>query len=237
MGSGQRTPIVLIGHSMGGLVIKKAYMISLEDPLYNSLGQRFHSMVFLGTPHRGSGLAKVLDYSLKNMLLPFGANAYVDDLHSDSLMLQLINDGFRHISGNLRLRSFYEAVETQIGPTSSLIVNRDSAVLGYPNEQSALVNATHRGLCKFSNPSDANYGVIRNALASITKDIEDGLYHQKRYEQQKQLHILEKFLGVRETSEDILAAYEEQQIEGSCQWLTTSETFCGKFAGRTQHGL
>jgi WD40 repeat protein len=211
---------------MGGLVIKKAYMIAREDPLYNALGERFNSMVFLGTPHRGSGLAKVLDYSLKSMLLPYGAKAYVDDLHNDSIMLQLINDGFRHISGDLQLRSFYEVVETEIGPTSSLIVNRESAVLGYPNEQSALINANHRGLCKFASPSDANYATVRNALASITKDIEDELYHQKREEQQKQLRILEKFLGVHEKSEDSLAAYEEQQIEGSCRWLTTSDSFC-----------
>jgi hypothetical protein len=63
MGIGQRTPIVLIGHSMGGLVIKKAYMIAREDPLYNALGERFHTMIFLTTPHRGSRLARVLDYN------------------------------------------------------------------------------------------------------------------------------------------------------------------------------
>jgi triacylglycerol esterase/lipase EstA (alpha/beta hydrolase family) len=70
MGTGQRTPLVLIGHSMGGLVIKKAYMIAREDPLYNALGERFHTMIFLGTPHRGSGLATVLNYSLKSVLMP-----------------------------------------------------------------------------------------------------------------------------------------------------------------------
>ncbi|KAF4634517.1 hypothetical protein G7Y89_g3587 [Cudoniella acicularis] len=226
MGTGHRTPLVLIGHSMGGLVIKKAYMIAREDPLYNALGERFHTMVFLGTPHRGSGLARVLDYSLKSVLLPHGSKAYVEDLKDDSVMLQLINDGFRHISGNLQLRSFYEVVETQFGPTSSLIVSRESAVLGYPNERSALINANHRGICKFESPSDANYVTVRNALASITKDIEDELCHQKREEQQKQVRILEKYLGVHERSEDDLAAYEERQIEGSCQWLTTSDTFC-----------
>jgi pimeloyl-ACP methyl ester carboxylesterase len=226
MGTGQRTPLVLIGHSMGGLVIKKAYMIAREDPLYNALGERFHTMIFLGTPHRGSGLAKVLNYSLKSVLMPYGSKAYVDDLKDDSIMLQLINDGFRHVSGNLQLRSFYEAVETQIGPTSSLIVSRESAVLGYPNEHSALINANHRGICKFHSPSDPNYLTIRNALASITKDIVGDIYHQKREEQQKQLRILEKYLGVQERSEDDLAAYEERQIEGSCEWLTFSKTFC-----------
>jgi WD40 repeat protein/pimeloyl-ACP methyl ester carboxylesterase len=226
MGIGQRTPIVLIGHSMGGLVIKKAYMIAREDPLYNALGERFHTMIFLATPHRGSGLARVLDYSLKSVLMPYGSKAYVDDLKGGSIMLQLINDGFRHVSGNLQLRSFYEVVETQIGPASSLIVSRESAVLGYPNEHNALINANHRGICKFHSPSDANYLILRNALASITKDILSDIYHQKREEQQKQLRLLERYLGVQEISEDDLAAYEERQIEGSCEWLTSSKTFC-----------
>ncbi|PMD37923.1 WD40 repeat-like protein, partial [Hyaloscypha variabilis F] len=226
MGTGQRTPLVLIGHSMGGLVIKKAYMIAREDPLYNALGERFHAMIFLGTPHRGSGLARVLDYSLKSVLIPHGSKAYIDDLKDDSIMLQLINDGFRHVSGNLQLRSFYEGMETQIGPTSSLIVSRESAVLGYPNEHSALINANHRGICKFHSPSDPNYVTVRNALASIIKDIMSDLYHQKREEQQKQLRILERCLGVQERSEDDLAAYEERQIEGSCEWLTLSKAFC-----------
>ena len=226
MGAGQRTPLVLIGHSMGGLVIKKAYMIAREDPLYNALGERFHTMIFLGTPHRGSGLARVLDYSLKSVLMPYGSKGYVDDLKDDSIMLQLINDGFRHVSGNLQLRSFYEVMETQIGPTSSLIVSRESAVLGYPNEHSALINANHRGMCKFHSPSDPNYLTLRNALASITKDIVSDIYDQKREEQQKQLRILERYLGIQERSEDNLAAYEERQIEGSCEWLTLSKTFC-----------
>ncbi|CAG8961443.1 hypothetical protein HYFRA_00013893 [Hymenoscyphus fraxineus] len=225
-GNGSTTPIVLIGHSMGGLVLKKMYMICREDPLYSSLAARVHTMVFLATPHRGSGLARVLDYSLKSIVLPGGSKGYVDDLKDDSVMLQLINDGFRHISGSLQLRSFYEVVETQLGPISNLIVSRESAVLGYSNEISTLVNATHRGICKFHSPSDANYVTIRNALAAITKGIEENLYHQTREDQQRQLRILEKYLGIHERPEDDVASFEEKQIEGSCDWLTSSAAFC-----------
>ncbi|KAH8810734.1 NACHT and WD domain protein [Xylogone sp. PMI_703] len=226
IGTGKQTPLVFIGHSMGGLVIKKAYMIAREDPIYNTLGERFHSMIFLATPHRGSGLARVLDYSLNSMLMPYGTKAYVADLKGDSVMLQLINDGFRHVAGNLQLLSFYEAKKTQIGLTSGLIVSRESAVLGYPNEQSALINADHRGICKFHSPSDPNYVTVRNALASITKAIVSSLYHRKGEEQQKQLRVLERYLGVQGQPEDDLAAYEEGRLEGSCEWLTTSKSFC-----------
>lgn len=50
----RETPIVFVAHSMGGLVVKKAYLLALHDPLYNGIFKRIHAMYFLGTPHRGA---------------------------------------------------------------------------------------------------------------------------------------------------------------------------------------
>lgn len=82
-------------------------------------------------------------------------------------MVSLINDQFRHYSTDLKLFSFYETVETSLGPSSAFIVSKESAILGYPNEKSALLNATHRGICKFDTPLDPNYVSLRNTLATI----------------------------------------------------------------------
>ncbi|KAI4927152.1 uncharacterized protein J4E92_006317 [Alternaria infectoria] len=49
--------IILVGHSMGGLVIKKACVLSKTNPDYSDIANRLHSLYFLGTPHRGSNLA------------------------------------------------------------------------------------------------------------------------------------------------------------------------------------
>ena len=38
------TPIVLIGHSMGGLVIKKAYILAKQSLEHEALTDRFHSL-------------------------------------------------------------------------------------------------------------------------------------------------------------------------------------------------
>jgi hypothetical protein len=45
-------------------------------------------------------------------------------------MSQLINDEFRHVCDNLRLWSFFEGVPTSLGLFSSLIVEKESAILG-----------------------------------------------------------------------------------------------------------
>jgi hypothetical protein len=111
----------------------------------------------------------VLDKILKASIL-HSPKPFVSDLERNSVMISLINDNFRHYSTELKLYSFYETVETSLRISSALIVNKESATLGYPNEQSALLNATHRGICKFNAPSDPNYISLRNVLATITEN-------------------------------------------------------------------
>jgi hypothetical protein len=79
----------------------------------------------------------------------------------------MINDAFRHVIKNLDLWSFYETLETSIGLRSTIIVKRDSAVLGYPGEHVGMIHADHRGVCKFKLPSDPNYLTVRNCFATI----------------------------------------------------------------------
>lgn len=143
-----------------------------------------YGIVFLATPHRGADLAKVLGNILKASML-HSQKPFVSDLERNSEMISLLNDGFRHYSTGLKLLSFYETVETSLGFSSSLIVSKDSATLGYPNEQSALLNATHRNICKFDAPSDPNYVSLRNALATITVKITQQGMPENKLEQRR----------------------------------------------------
>ena len=133
---------------------------------------RFRCMVFLATPHRGSDSAKTLEYFLRyGMVLP--SREYVSDLSRNTGAIQAINEDFRHVAGYIRLFSFYESLKTG----NVMIVEKDSAILGYPNEQSQSVNANHRDICKYEKQTDPSYVLIRNVLASITADlIKEGTY-------------------------------------------------------------
>ena len=162
------TPIVLIGHSMGGLVIKKAYMLARQDAAYEALSERFHTLYFLATPHRGSDSAKLLNNILH---FAYSSRAYVADLERGSGAVQSINDEFRNYSVDIDLWSFYETQKLKIGVISTLIVDPDSATLGYPGERQMPVNADHRSICKFDTPTDPNYVILRNALASTVQII------------------------------------------------------------------
>lgn len=162
------TPIVLIGHSMGGLVIKKAHVLARQGAAYETLTQRFHTIYFLATPHRGSDSAKILNNILH---IAYSSRAYVADLERGSGALQSINDEFRNYSANIDLWSFYETQKLKIGLLSTLIVDPDSATLGYPEEKQMPMNADHRSICKFEASTDPNYVSLRNALASTVHSI------------------------------------------------------------------
>lgn len=92
---------------------------------------------------------------------------YVSDLVRNSSSIAAINDAFRHYMDDLQLWSFYETLPTTIG----IIVDKQSATLACKHERVMLLNADHRGVCKFDSQSDPNYRTLRNALVSTLDTI------------------------------------------------------------------
>ncbi|MCJ1356771.1 MAG: hypothetical protein MMC33_006767 [Icmadophila ericetorum] len=232
------TPIVLIGHSMGGLVIKKAYVLARNDAAYETLAKRFHTIYFLATPHRGSDSAKLLNNILH---FAYSSRAYVTDLERSSGAIQSINDEFRHFSADIDLWSFYETQKLDIGVFGVLIVDPESATLGYREEKQMPMNADHRSICKFETPTDPNYITLRNSLAStvssisklgmvlyivyvdLTKDFTVLKSKEKLW--RSQVQELERYLGVTDELEDDLVTVEDIRMSGTCQWLSTKNSY------------
>ncbi len=244
-----KTEVVLIGHSMGGLVIKKAFVLAKQNKAYENLAKRLHSIYFLATPHRGSDSAKLL----KNVLqYSYSASrAYVEDLERNSATIQSINDEFRSYSGDVNLWSFYETQKLDMGLFSRLIVEPDSAILGYREEKQMPMNADHRSICKFDTPTDPNYLIIRNALATTVNDIsKEGMFAallttivtnqleafiSRSEESTNQLRDLAKYLGVPDTIEDDLVAVEEARMSGTCNWFIARQS-CAEWTDPSSHG-
>ena len=120
-----------------------------------------HTIYFLATPHRGSGLAKSLEYILQLSQCP---KPFVTELKRNSESIASVNDSFRHVSQDLDLWSFYETLRTNLIVKTVMIVDEDSAVLGYPAERVLSLNADHRNVCKFGSKDDPNYTILRNAF-------------------------------------------------------------------------
>ena len=157
-------PIIFIAHSMGGLVVKKAYILGKHDDQYSHIISKTYGIMFLATPHRGAHYAKILNNILSTA--PFGAppKAYIDDLDTYSRSLQDINEQFRTLCSDLALVSFFETLKTSFGITKSIVVEKESGVLGYPQETSNPLNADHHTICKFKNREDGNYICVKGLL-------------------------------------------------------------------------
>lgn len=111
---------------MGGLVIKKAFTLARDVPEFQ---ERIRCLFFLATPHRGSDYAALLN----NILAVSGALSprhYITDLMTGSTSVQLINEDFGRYARELPVFSFYETSRTNLGISSSIIVDKSSAVLG-----------------------------------------------------------------------------------------------------------
>lgn len=161
------TKIVLVAHSMGGIVVKKAYMLAREDRSLRAIANRIHTVYFLATPHRGADLARTLG----NILRVCGVSkTFVTELNRSSDSISSINDSFRHFAEDLRLWSFYETVDSDLGATKARIVDKNSATLGFAHEMNSPLDADHRGVCKFDQDTDPNYQTLLKAFR-MTIDI------------------------------------------------------------------
>lgn len=59
----------------------------------------------------------------------------------------------------------WDLIELQV------IVERDSAVLDYPDEISSPLNADHHNVCKYTSPQDSNYISVKNVISAILSKV------------------------------------------------------------------
>ncbi|KAF8246560.1 hypothetical protein K440DRAFT_585643, partial [Wilcoxina mikolae CBS 423.85] len=219
-------PIIFVAHSMGGLVVKKAFMLANQDTSYQNIAKNIRGILFLGTPHRGADSAQTLQ-NLLRVSLSHQPKAYIDDLVKNSSALQDINEDFRHFANRLELVSFYETLRTQIGPKTVFVVDKDSAILGYSSEYSVGVDADHHTICKFSSRQDLGYLSVLSALQKlISKGTENAPTDFSDFDVTEiELQRISKLLPHESSDEDDLITHEHSRLEGSCHWILQKSYF------------
>ncbi|KAI9743212.1 MAG: hypothetical protein M1818_003058 [Claussenomyces sp. TS43310] len=192
----KRRPIIFIAHSLGGIVVKRVssthelYLSYLSKGVidqiqvlilanersdhYRDILESAEGAVFFAVPHRGANLAYWAKFATNIMsFATLGARGnpnFVKALKRNSPEFANISQAFvQPASKFLIIRSFYEAVK--IG--NELIVDRDSATLGIPNELAMQIpGADHRNICKFSGADTQKYKIVQDALQKIFAKIE-----------------------------------------------------------------
>ncbi len=138
--------IILIGHSLGGLVIKQLLRIAEGMPLYrddaNEFMKRVRRVAFLATPHAGAGLATLGD-RFRILLLPSAATAC---LVRNDANLRDLNSWYRNWSVKHGIEHLILS-ETQPIKKIVLVVEPDSSDPGL-SSQPIPIDADHFTICK-----------------------------------------------------------------------------------------
>ena len=210
------TPLIFVTHSMGGLLAKKACLLGQNDEHYKALVRSISAIIFLSTPHRGSNLAEILNRILVASFQ--SARNFITDLNRSSMALEEINEQFRHIAPRLSIWSFYETLPTPIGPTKMMVLEKDSAILGYSKEISRPLYADHHGVSKYSSPEDANYVSVRNALGTLVEEIvrKVGVSADQAIDE---FQTLQGLFSSSFEHDDDLNKYKRLWINGTCEWI------------------
>ncbi|KAJ5173900.1 uncharacterized protein N7500_001831 [Penicillium coprophilum] len=220
-------PLLFVVHSMGGLIVKEAYMQGQNDPEYEKIVKAISAILFLATPHRGTNLAAILNRLLQSTQIS-SSKLYISELSRDSFTLQKLNEQFRHIAPKLDIVSFYETQPTSLGLKSArvMILEKDSSVLGYPGETSKALNADHHDVCKYDSPGDPNYITVRNALKSIvSKIIAKTPGSRLGIASQRRVRDLKLSLAISDLPDLDYLFFQDQWTEGTNSWFLEQKPY------------
>ncbi|KAI8633638.1 hypothetical protein F5Y19DRAFT_247067 [Xylariaceae sp. FL1651] len=218
-----QVPIIVVAHSMGGLVFKKAFTHGYLNHEYRQLMSSIKSVLFLATPHRGTDLAEILNRVLSISVFGHTPKDYVAELTRNSSTIDELNESFRHHASKLQIFSFYETLSTQIGPMNVMILDKQSSLLGYENETAKPLNANHHNVCKYTSPDDSNYRSVRDALRSIVSTIRFSEANDDGAE--RELGVLQTWLGVVGAQDDEMSALRSLRKVGTCEDLVKTPEF------------
>ncbi|KAK5663972.1 hypothetical protein OQA88_184 [Cercophora sp. LCS_1] len=203
-----QVPIVVIAHSMGGLVFKKAFIQGHNNDEFHGIVSMIKAVLFLATPHHGTDLAKTLNRVLSTSFFGHSPKEYIAELDERSRTINELNENFRQHAVKLRIFSFYETLETELKVRPVMIVEKASAVIGYADEIAKPLNANHHTVCKFSSPEDPNYTSVVSALRDIYDSLEPPPSSDFR--------AISDLLGIAGPPDEDIATGLSARTEGTC---------------------
>jgi hypothetical protein len=177
-------PIYFIAHSLGGLVVEQALLICIgADESLHDIGTATAGILFMGTPHQGSHLAKL--GSILGKLIPANLRTVnqraIDVLKADSEVCKSLESAFQEHAKhgkfrNIRLFSFYETIA--MNGFAEMIVPEWSAVLS--GDFKSPIHGTHTSMTRFEGPSDDGYRKVRGQLLSWLQSKPPGQLTEKK---------------------------------------------------------
>jgi tetratricopeptide (TPR) repeat protein len=162
-------PIAFICHSLGGLIVKQVLRAANEqrnDPDLADFLARTRRVVFIATPHTGSGKATLME---RLRFIVWGSDS-ARDLVANKPELRDLNFGYRELAktrgDELRHLAFYEMADTPFGR----IVNPDSADPGLPDCRPTPIREDHIAIAKPRRRDDLVYAETKSFISKLAAE-------------------------------------------------------------------
>ncbi|GAD97538.1 hypothetical protein PTT_13354 [Paecilomyces variotii No. 5] len=255
-------PIIFVGHSFGGLVIKKAMVMASQVLSSNASRTDYENhrdflsavsgVIFLGTPHRGSSFALLAGLKIgfgKRLLQVKSNEEIISILKPDSYTLDELQREFAQLCvdermSDLMLVCYHEMREVVL--LRRMVVSRDSAILD--NSAARGMDANHMDMNTFydgdNGRRDNNYDhfisdvrmVFHESQVSIPKRFGNWVYGSATPDPERE-QLQRKLDPSREPQETTYFRRLEiqQSAEYTCHWTHEVSEFQGWRDGKTRN--
>ncbi|KAH8891599.1 hypothetical protein GQ53DRAFT_687160, partial [Thozetella sp. PMI_491] len=217
--------IVLIGHSMGGLVIKEV-IVQLSEEMnekYTQILTSITGILFFGVPHQGMTTGPLVSLVGDNI-----NRGLLESVNKDSALLKRLEKDF-HAAWSKRKPEIISFFETEASPTpemrdgkwmrcgrAEVLVTRESAISG--SREHYPINCNHSRMVKYTSLVDVFYGRVRHVLQKLPIIQSHRLTGNNLTEHSKFLSSLS--FGEQKSRYDSL-----HPTTGTCGWLAQDSQF------------
>ncbi|EXA30507.1 hypothetical protein FOVG_18111 [Fusarium oxysporum f. sp. pisi HDV247] len=220
-------PLIFVCHSLGGLVCKKAILLSRinPEPHLRDIFDSLKGVLFMGTPHKGSWIAgwSKIPASCLGVVKSTNKNI-LTVLKTDDQLLEAIQRDFLGMlrqmgeeQQRIQITCFFEELPL-VG--AGLVVTKDSATFeGYTPLS---IHANHSNMVKFSSDQDTGFKRVAGELMRWTSQ----LRIQRQELGQKDLSFMESLL-VTNPLHEMQRILDEKGglLPGAFSWVLTNEDF------------
>jgi tetratricopeptide (TPR) repeat protein/pimeloyl-ACP methyl ester carboxylesterase len=162
-------PITFVCHSMGGLIVKHILRSAKEGRARPEIADfyiRTKQVVFIATPHTGSGHATLLE-RFRYLTWPSGSTK---NLVANSPDLRNLNTGYRLLAEERRADLQHLAYFEMVPTIFSMIVKPDSADPGLTGVRAVAVRDNHIRMAKLADKETLIYREVRDLVAQLADE-------------------------------------------------------------------
>lgn len=216
-----KRPIIIVAHSLGGLLCKDALRLSQNNAEARlcAIFEQIRGIIFIATPHGGSWLAKWAKTSANLLGVVKTADiSLLSLLETDSEVLNRIHDDFLSMlikrqteHRSINIACFYEVLPLR---GRIKIVDKDSATISGFNNVS--VHADHRNIARFKSKDDPGYKHITGTL---------GMWVKESFDASSSLEVDGLLESLASPEMGVRMAAIEPAEKGTCEWLANHPSY------------